>query len=159
MKKLSKCFSTLVFTFVFVFMLIPCDLNAAVISSASNTTYEYFSDGSMLITTINTSATQRTTGTITGSKNQYYRDSSGNDLWSITLTGTFTFNGTSSKCTKASISSTIYSSDWSISTSKSSYSGSTATGTIVAQTKSNGIILKTQSLTVTLTCDKNGNLS
>lgn len=113
----------------------------------------------MLVTSITEELTNRSSGTKSAHKSQYYCDSNGNKLWSVTVSGTFTYTGSSSKCTKASVSTTVYNSDWKITNSTASHSGNSATATATAKKYYLSTIISTKPLSVTLSCDKNGNLS
>lgn len=142
-----------------ILFIIPCDINATTIYTNNNTTYEYFDDGTMLVTSITEELTNRSSGTKSAHKSQYYCDSNGNKLWSVTVSGTFTYTGSSSKCTKASVNTTVYNSDWKITNSTASHSGNSATATATAKKYYLSTIISTKPLSVTLSCDKNGNLS
>ena len=159
MKKILKYFITIMFTFLIICSIIPCTANAATLSTENMTTCEYLEDGSILITTITLSNSTRSSNTITAQKNQYYCDSNGNKLWCVTIIGTFTYTGSSSECTKASVNTAVYNSNWKISNSNASRSGNIATATATAKKFYNSTVIDTKSLTVSLKCDKNGNLS
>ena len=105
------------------------------------------------------SSMTRATSTKTAKKTGSYKNSSGTVLWSVTVTGTFTYNGTTSSCTKSVVSTSVSNSNWKISSSSSSKSGNKATATATAKCFYDGPMISTTSKTVTLTCDKNGNLS
>lgn len=123
-------------------------------------------DGYVIITTITRHSTlslqanKGTPKTSTFSKTTECKDASHHTLWSLKLTATFTYDGSSSKCTSCSENATSSSSAWSISSSSSRYSGNSANATASAnKTNSHGKIISTQSLNVSLTCDANGNAS
>lgn len=59
-------------------------------------------------------ATYSSSKTRTGSKTKTYYSSDDKKLWSITVTGTFTYNGSSSKCTSCSGTKSIYSDSWKV---------------------------------------------
>lgn len=93
---------------------------------ASNTneihTLEVFEDGSYIEEQIDCSPTVSlfsTTSTKYGHKTATYKSSSGNTIWTITVSGIFTYNGKSSKCTKSTVTTTCVNSNWKI-TNKSS---------------------------------------
>ena len=52
--------------------------------------------------------------TITKTKTAQYKNSSGEVLWSVSIKGTFTYDGKTSKCTSCSHSTTAPSKYWSI---------------------------------------------
>ena len=102
---------------------------------------------------------QRTRATITAQKPYYQYDSNGGVLWSATVVGNFTYNGSTSSCTSASCSTTIYHSSWSEKSCSAYPSGNSAIGNVTMVRKLLFIVLETVPVTITLTCDKNGNLS
>lgn len=119
----------------------------------------YYDDGSYTVTTVERYAATRASGTISGRnmKNHY---SSDNVLqWRAVLDASFSYNGSSATCTAVnSFNVTIYNSDWSVGSKSTSRSGNTAYGYLTMNRK---IVGGTQGVpvTVTLSCDKNGNLS
>ncbi|MCI5620492.1 MAG: hypothetical protein MR355_02835 [Lachnospiraceae bacterium] len=151
-----------VLSFMCVFNLI-FSLSSISADAAENTdtltSYEHLPDGSFIVTCTSIDSTARSSGTITAHRTKYYKDASGNNLWSVTVTGTFTYNGSSSQCTNSSVNAQSYNSDWKIYSTNASRSGNTATATGTAQTYYKNTVINTYSLSVSLTCDKNGNLS
>lgn len=128
----------------------------------NNTSYieEIFDDGSYIEITIDEGNTN-TRSSITKKKTATYKGSSGIVYWSVTVQGTFNYNGKTSTCTSSSVSTANYSSVWKLSNKKASRSGAIASASVTAkQYHSNGTtVLQTINKTVKLTCDKNGNLS
>ncbi len=106
-----------------------------------------------------TSTQTRSTTTTTKKKTVYCQDTSENNLWSITVTGTFTYNGSTSSCTKSSVSSKVYDDAWKITNTSSSKSGSTASASGTGKKYLAFVVTATIDKTVKLTCDKNGNFS
>ena len=94
-----------------------------------------------------------------GSKTIYCKNSSGKTLWSITVNGTFTYNGSTSSCTSASVSTSVVDGSWKIASKFSSKSGNTAKATATAHCYLNGNIINRQTKTITLKCSANGKLS
>lgn len=79
-----------------------------------------FSDGSYIKSVLiddstDCSSLARKTSTKTGRRVYSYESSSGKLLWTITITGTFSYTGSSSKCTKSEISTTCPASNWKLS--------------------------------------------
>lgn len=96
--------------------------------------------------------------TISGSKTVRYK--SGNTtLWTLKVNGTFSYNGSSSKCTSSSVSTTSPGKTWYISKSSASRNKNSAAAKATAQRKVSGIVLQTVTRSVTLTCSKSGKLS
>lgn len=112
-----------------------------------------------VIEVVETNTNTRATSTKTAKKTSYFKNSSGTNLWSVTVTGTFTYNGSTSSCTSATVSAASYNNNWKISTKSSSKSGNTASATATAKYYLDGSLISTHKNTVKLTCDKNGNLS
>lgn len=124
-------------------------------------TVEYFEDGSYAtITVTEEPTTARATSSKSGSKYYLMRNSDGEELFRLTVHGTFSVNsGVSATCTAASRTYSISDDAWQVKTTSVSKSGNTATANGTFVRKLLGITIETQSCTVTLTCDKYGNLS
>lgn len=118
---------------------------------------EYYYEEEIVVIEDNTNA--RATSTKTAKKTASYKNSSGSKLWSVTVTGKFTYNGKTSSCTSSSVSATSYDSNWKISSKSSSKTGSTAIGKATAKLYLDGSYISSLTKTVKLTCDKNGKLS
>lgn len=120
---------------------------------------EYLEDGSYIVTTIEESIT-RATGTKTASKKNNFYNEDDELQWTITVTGTFTYDGTSSTCTKATGTTTITNTtNWYLISESPTKSGNTATYTVTFGRKVIGITTSKPTYSVSLTCDANGNLS
>ena len=142
----------------------PTTASAAVPTDTTITTIvEIFEDGSYIETVIekktSSFSARSTTSTLTGKRTLTYRNSEGSALWSVTVTGTFTYNGSSATCTKSTVSATSYNSNWRISSSSASKSGATAKATASAKRYMDGTYIRTMTQSVSLTCRKNGTLS
>lgn len=118
---------------------------------------EYYYEETIEVIEENTLA--RATQTKTAKKTTSYKNTSGKTLWSVTVTGTFTYNGSTSICTKSNVSTSIVDTKWKIASSSSSKSGNKASATATAKYYSNGAVIATQIKTVTLTCSPTGVLS
>lgn len=160
MKKLMALLLSLV-----TVLSMTCVAFAGEMPTTSNTypaEYEYFDDGSYIVTTITESSSilTRASGSKTASKTSKYYSSSGSALWSVTVTGSFSYTGSSAKCTSSSVSANSYSSLWKINSKSASKSGATAKATAKAyQYDSNGKYITSVTKTVGLTCSINGSLS
>lgn len=117
-----------------------------------------FNDGSQLLEGQFVIVTQKR-GSLTAQKPYYHCNSSGTVLWTATVTGTFTYNGSTSSCISASYSTQVYNSSWSEQSGTAYPSGNTAIADVVMMRKLLFIVVETVPVTVPLTCDKNGNLS
>lgn len=116
-----------------------------------------YDDGSCLVISIESVPTRASK--ITKSKVYTYRDENGNTDWKITLTGSFTYDGTSATCTSSNCTVTIYDTGWYVISKSSSKSGNTAYGTATLGLKVLGVTIRQETYNLTLTCDKNGNVS
>lgn len=119
----------------------------------------YHSDGSYSVIRVIKETSARAAKTVTGGTTEsYYSD--GNVLqWKAVLDATFTYNGSSATCTSVnSLNVTVYDSSWSVGSKSTSRSGNTAYGYLTMERRIAG---GTQGVpvTLTLTCDRNGNLS
>mgnify|MGYP003373338261 CR=1 FL=1 len=151
-------------SFIFIFLLsvlfspISVYANDTILSSQK----EYLENGDYFeITTIehDTNSFFATSKTITASRTAKYVTSSGKVCWSVTVTVTFTYNGSTSKCTASKVSAISNNSNWRIASKNSSRSGNTASATATANLYKGSKIIKTATKTVTLSCSKNGTLS
>ena len=94
-----------------------------------------------------------------GSKSVYYTDSNGVLQWTATLYGTFYYDGTTSYCTDAYCITSVQSGNWSESANNSSHSGNAAFASVTMVRKFLFIVVETETVNITLTCDASGNLS
>lgn len=143
-------------------LVLACLLSLAAPASAASTDSReitYYDDGSYLIVTVSTAPQSRASGTTPGSASAEYYNADDVLRWVVTLTGSFTYNGSSATCTSANIDATIYESGWSCS-SKSAYaSGSSAIGSATMVRKVLGVQVDSVPVSLKITCDKNGALS
>ena len=102
------------------------------------------------------SSVSRATQTKSASKDFLIKNSDGNVVATYTLNGTFSYNGSSATCTKASYSTSVSNIFWSFSSASATKSGSSAKGAFTAKCV---FPSKTISKNVTLTCSKNGTIS
>lgn len=124
----------------------------------TETTIEYLDNGDYIETTITYYETDSRAATKSGSKTSTYKSDSGTALWSVTVNGTFTYNGTTSSCTSVSRSASASASGWSIKSSSCTKSGNCASATATATYKK-GLVSYDKSLTVNLYCSPYGILS
>lgn len=147
------------FSILFVFVLVlSFPINAFATNIHKDESIIYLDDGSYITVTIEEQE-MRATGSKTGKKNITYTASSGTVCWIATLTGTFNYTGTTSTCTSASCSVTVYESNWYTVSKSATKNGNTATATVTMGRKVLGITIDKDTYTTTLSCDKNGNLS
>lgn len=124
---------------------------------------EYFSDGSYATTDIVETANIVTRGTLydkSADKVYTYRDAKGNEQYKITLHGKFRVNsGVSSTCTEATVKVEITNDDWKVISQSAWPSGSQAIASVTLKRYLLFIPVDTIEKTLTLTCDKYGNLT
>lgn len=141
-----------------VLMILAVPMNCLAAEAESEIIIARFEDGSYITETIETSPT-RASGTKTGSKVDTYYSGSGKTLWKVTLTGTFTYTGTSATCTNSSVATSVSDSAWYTVSKSASKSGSTAYGSATMGEKVLGVTVSKVPVSLSLTCDANGNLS
>ena len=80
--------------------------NVNALDNVNSYTYieEQFQDGSYIEITIAQSHVFARSSTITGKKTASYKGSSRTIYWSVTVTGTFTYNGKTASCIKSLVS-------------------------------------------------------
>lgn len=144
----------LMLSFLLLVPVIAFPVNA----EASSTTVEWLEDGSRIETTI-VVQDSRAAGTKTASKIQRRIDNSGNVDVEMTLTATFTYDGTTAKATSASVSATIYDSSWSVDYKYTTRASNTATATVKLSLTTLGIVVSEATHTITLTCTPDGTIS
>lgn len=99
----------------------------------------------------------RATSTKTAKKTASVKNSSGQVLWSVSVIGTFTYNGTSSTCTKSTVEAVSNDKNWTITNKSSSKTGNKATAKATATMTLPTGTVGSKDLSVTLTCDAKGN--
>ncbi len=124
----------------------------------SSTETIYLADGSYIVIELNVTE-QRSASSKTASKSYTCTANNGEEKWKATLTGTFTYNGTSASCTAASCTVSITDTAWYIISKSAGKSGSSAIGDVVMGRKFLGIKIDEETLNMKITCDANGNLS
>lgn len=117
-----------------------------------------FEDGSYMTVEVIRNG-MRSSGSITGSKVYTHHDGDGTANWKVTLTGSFTYTGSSASCTSSSVDVTIYNSAWYAISKSASKSGNTASASVTMGEKRGGVTVTKVPVSLSLSCDKNGNLS
>lgn len=143
-------------------LMILCNTWTVSANDTIITTYieETYEDGSYLEVVLEEEISYARNSTKTGKKTYNYKDASDTILWSLSVSGAFTYDGTTATCTVSNASTTCPSSDWTLSNKSATKSGSTATASITAkQTSLLGITLQTINKTIKLTCSPDGVLS
>ncbi len=96
--------------------------------------------------------------TTTKTKYCNYFDSEGKLLWSVQLKGIFTYNHRKAVCVSSEITDIIMDSDWKLLSSDCREDGNNAIGEFTVRQYKLGVPLKLIEKTLTLTCDKDGNV-
>ena len=88
-----------------------------------------------------------------------YYDKNGNLLWTVYLTGYFSYDGVTAKCTDSSVSYKISDDDWKMLSMDNIEEENTAKGSFTLKQYKLGVPLKTIERKLNITCDKNGKLN
>lgn len=124
-------------------------------------TVKYLEDGSSIITSVYEEVVQPRSKlyTKTASKVDRYVSTEGEIVWSLTVHGEFrVIEGASVSCVSASCSSQVFHENWSCTQKSAAPSGSQAVANGQFQKTLLGIVLDTENVNVTLSCDPYGNL-
>ncbi len=153
MKKTFKHIIT-IFSFLLIFITNTSIANATVLNDFNNDYYleTVITDANP---TFSFSTLQSNSHTITKTKTTNIKNTNGAILWSVSITATFTYDGSTSRCISCSPSAETYSSSWTIQSTSSSKSGNSATAVATANYAS----LKNYTQSVTISCSKNGTVS
>lgn len=156
---MRKIFLSLLLSVVMIMVCIPTPANAEKeITESTTTTAIYFNDGSYgIITIIQDNVVNR--ASVSGTKQFDYYDSSNDKVWTYSITGVFSYNGSTSSCTAVSDSYSIINSNWHLDSHSCSKSGNTANGSITMKKKIIGITIDTVTRSLSLSCSANGTLS
>lgn len=138
-------------------LIVMCPTNAFAGETATDKYVEYFEDGSYIVTELETSGISTfAASTKNYSKSASYYNSDNEKEWTITLSGTFSYTGSSATCTKATKSYSIYNDNWKVTSSSASKSGNKATGNFTVKRYLAGIPIRTVNKSLTITCSKTG---
>ena len=143
-------------------MVAMCTITSFAIVEKDEIEVIYFEDGSYLEIVVvepDKSFSTYATQTKTGDKVLSYKDSNGELKWKVTVTGTFTYTGSSSTCTTSSISYNVYAENWEIIETTASKSSNKAIGNVTAKRYLLGLPVQTVTETITLSCSATGVLS
>ena len=148
------------FRIIFVLMLLFLNVTPCSADNISVTTY-FLENGDYLEIELIQSGTDflsRSSRTTSGSKKVSYKKGS-TVLWSVSVKGTFTYDGDNALCINADVSTTCPSKAWQISKSFASKSLNKAIASATAKNYIKGVCIQTVSKKATLTCNAKGNLS
>ena len=146
------CISVLCLLILGTFFTFGVSANTVV--SDTKSTIEYLDDGSYIITEWETAPTA-TRSVSSKTKTSTYYSSSGSAIFSVSLTGNFTYtSGVSAKATSQSASVTVYSDSASYVTKSSSRSGAPVYGSGTVYYAG-----RNRTLSLHMPCDVYGNIS
>lgn len=145
-------------------LLIACVLAVPVLAteqggSEALCSVRYYADGSRDETEIILLPSAKVLHTVTAQKSTSHYTSSNELVWKVTLTGSFSYNGSSSSCTAASTTTNFYQSGWFVYSENTTHSGNTASTVVILKKTVLGVPITFSNVTLNLSCDKNGNLS
>ena len=140
-----------------LFSLITCNVSAA--NEDVNETILFLENGFYAVVTMEENTFLRATNTKSGSKTIDIYNNDNEKVFDATITGTFTYTGSSATCTKASISYNVYADNWKMKEATASKSGNKAIGDVTAKRYLLGIPVETVEQTFYLTCSATGTLS
>ena len=92
----------------------------------------------------------------TKSKTTYFKNKNNETLWYVKVTGTFTYDGTTSRCLSVTPAAQSYVSAWKTSDLTGNKSLNTATASAVGKLYADGVVVQTVARSVTLTCSSTG---
>lgn len=151
---------TLLFIMLFSSTTISSFASNNTTNNISSSDIMYFEDGSYIYSEITEfSNITRSSNTKSGKKTIYHCNADNDVLWTATVVGTFSYNGSSATCTNASVNYEISDSNWEISSATATKSTNNAIGNITAKKYILGICVQTVNKSVTLTCSATGVLS
>lgn len=142
--------------FLLLIALLPAQL-LPVNATSENCETIYLDDGSYI--TITLQIYESRSNDKTASKTAVYTSAQGKELWSATLTATFTYDGTEYWTTESSIETEILSDNWYLISKSATHSGCGATGNVTMGKKFLGVTVNEETVTITLSCSPYGVIS
>ncbi len=139
-------------SFALAFVLIGLLTVPAIAADDSAGYTIYYEDGSYAIVTLNIASTR---SAVEDTKAYTYHNAQGQRCFTYVLRASFTYNGVTSRADSCRYAAEIYRQGWDMSTHSEYVSGNTAYGRATF-TGPNG---ESRTVSLTLTCDKNGNIS
>lgn len=130
----------------------------AVEFSPETDSYIYLENGNYIRIEVSSIDTRETSRKV-GNKTYIYYNSNDEEQWRATLTGSFTYTGTSVVCTSSSCSVSISNSNWSVESKAADRSGNAAIAKLIMKWSQLGATIEHVEVSIRLTCDENGNLS
>ena len=158
MKHILRMVIPVILSFFLLFTASPVSADAADNAVLSRTVVD-FDNGSREETTVLQYASDPARGVITGEKIKNHYSQSRELVWRVKLTGSFTYNGTTSSCTEAHTEIYFYKSGWSVVSENTTHSGNTASTSVILGKNVLGVTMPGAYVNLSLSCDKDGNLS
>lgn len=118
-----------IFSFIMVVAMLICVIPVQSKASEKKLKTIYFEDGSYMTVEVITRG-MRASGSVSGSKPYTYYGKKGNAQWKATLSGSFTYTGSSATCIFSSVDVTVYDSSWYTISKSASRSGGKATASV-----------------------------
>ena len=150
---MKKRIIALLLTTVLTIICMPITVSAEGSTTVSTTTV-YYADGSYGVITV-TEVETIDKATKSGSKQYDHYDATNNKVWTYTITGVYSYNGSTSSCTSVSDSYNIINSNWHVDSHSCWKSGNTAYGTITVKHKVLGVTINTVTQSLSLSCSAN----
>ena len=138
---------------VLLFALLPLPVRGV-----ANEEYTYYADGSYIMM-FDTVLENRSGSTKQISRTAVHHNALGVEQWRVTLNTTFSYDGQTSKCDVANITINISGSGWYTVSRSASRDGDTGSCTVVMGYKLFGITTDKKTVEMSISCDKNGNIS
>ncbi len=153
----------ILFLITIAISITPIKANAQNLQTDTIITIEQDTDGNyfeIVTSSWNEINLQRTSLQKSASKTINYKNSSGDVLWYVKVTGTFTYEkGISSRCTNSSVSANSNNALWKISNRTCSKSGSTANASAKGTLYRGTTAIRSLTKSVSISCDNFGNIS
>jgi len=152
---------------ILVFSILPLSFGVVAVEPdeisqlAQNQNITYYIDGSYVISTLSDDSSQNAAkaSTKVGSRTNSFFNSNNVLQWTVKVTGTFSYTGSTSTCTASSVSYTIYNDSWKMKSAVASKSGATAIGDFTVKYYLLLIPVQTEILRLTVKCSPSGVLS
>ena len=119
----------------------------------------FHEDGSRDETVTILRVTESERSSCVGDKEKKHYSSTNELVWRVRLVGTFSYNGTTSSCTEAHTEIYFYKSGWSVVSENTTHSGNTASTSVILGKNVLGVTMPGAYVNLSLSCDKDGNLS
>lgn len=117
----------------------------------------YYDNGCYAVIVITEGSSTRATKS--GAKGYNFYNANGVLLWNVEITGTFTYDGSTSSCTNVTKSTKIYDGNWKVTAESCSKSGNKAYGDFTVKRYTLLVPVQTEVVNLVLACSPSGVLS